>query len=241
MASEHPSPASRAQTVEQLIRDRLTTALGGLRGSLEASLPTIVFVTVWLIGHDVRWAAGAAIVTAAAFGVVRLMRRETLQYVGASLFATLLAGFFAVRSGRAEDAFLPGILMSTGGLLLTALSVVIRWPMVGFVAAVAEPDFAQDPLGWRRDRPFVTVCQRLTLVLVAMYAVRVGIMAPLYLAGNVPALGVAKVVLGWPLYVAAIAVMIALLVRGQTPPQPKEGATDDPAAGDPAPDDLASD
>jgi hypothetical protein len=50
-----------------------------------------------------------------------------------------------------------------------------------------------------------------------MYAVRVAVMGPLYFAGNVAALGVAKLVLGWPLWVAALAIMGAMLVRGNTP------------------------
>ena len=61
------------------------------------------------------------------------------------------------------------------------------------------------------------LCQRLTWVLVGLYVVRVAIMLPLYWAGRVGALSVAKVALGWPLYVAAIAIMGLILVRGRTP------------------------
>ena len=46
----------------------------------------------------------------------------------------------------------------------------------------------------------VRVCSRLTWVLVAVYAVRLGLMVPLYLAGNVAGLGVAKIVLGLALW-----------------------------------------
>jgi hypothetical protein len=40
---------------------------------------------------------------------------------------------------------------------------------------------------------------------------------PLYLAGEVGWLGVSKIVLGWPLQVAALGVMVYLLARGRTP------------------------
>jgi hypothetical protein len=43
---------------------------------------------------------------------------------------------------------------------------------------------------------------------------------PLYLAEQVAALGVAKVVLGWPAYLLAITAMGAILVRGHTPIDP---------------------
>ena len=39
-----------------------------------------------------------------------------------------IAAFFALRSGNAEDAFLPGILTSLAYGVAAALSVVLRWP-----------------------------------------------------------------------------------------------------------------
>ncbi|GMA19503.1 DUF3159 domain-containing protein [Arsenicicoccus piscis] len=63
----------------------------------------------------------------------------------------------------------------------------------------------------------VRVCNRLTLVLVGLFAVRLLVAVPLYLAGQVAALGIAKIVLGWPLYLAAVGLMGAILVRGRTP------------------------
>ena len=66
------------------------------------------------------------------------------------------------------------------------------------------------------------MCSRLTLVLVAVYVIRVGIMGPLYLAGNVAGLTIAKVALGWPLWVGAVAVMGAMLMKGHTPIDPDD-------------------
>jgi hypothetical protein len=54
-------------------------------------------------------------------------------------------------------------------------------------------------------------------VLVALFTVRVAIMLPLYLAGEVAWLGVAKVALGWPAYLLAVVVMGVLLAAGHTP------------------------
>ncbi len=148
---------------------------------------------------------------------MRIAQRQSLKYVLNSVFATGIAAFFALRSGKAEDAFLPGILGSIGWGLAALLSVLLRWPFVGFLVGAGDPRAAEDPFGWRRDPGLVRVCQRLTLVLVALYAVRVAIMLPLYLAGNVTLLGVAKVVLGWPAWVAAVGVMGWMLMRGRTP------------------------
>ena len=61
---------------------------------------------------------------------------------------------------------------------------------------------------------------RLAWVLIALNVVRLSIMVPLYLAEQVAALGVAKVVLGWPAYLLAITAMGAILLRGRTPIDP---------------------
>jgi Protein of unknown function (DUF3159) len=212
------SPAEgTAHTVESLIRERLSSALGGARGSFETALPTVAFVGAWVWRHDVRSAVIASAVVVAILLVVRLAMRQTPRYVLSAVFATAVAAFFALRSGRAEAAFLPGILTSAAWGAGSLLSVVVRWPLVGFIVAAGDPGMVQDPTAWRRDSGLVRVCQRLTMVLVALYAVRVVVMFPLYLAGQVELLGVTKIVLGWPAYLCALAVMGMLLVRGNTP------------------------
>jgi hypothetical protein len=208
-----------APTVEAVIRHRLSTALGGWRGSVETALPTIAFVVVWTWRHDVRTPLLAAAGVVVVLALLCLVQRQSLRFVGSAAVATAIAAFFALRSGRAQDAFLPGILTSAAWGVGALLSVLARWPLVGFMVGAGDPRLAEDPFGWRRDAGLVRVCQRLTLVLVALYAVRVALMLPMYLAGEVAMLGVAKVVLGWPLWLAAVAVMGAMLVRGQTPQQ----------------------
>lgn len=218
MSTDHDAAAD-AHTVEEVIRHRLSTALGGLRGSLETTLPMVAFVVVWMWWDDPRVALVSAAVLTVAFGVVRVVQRQTVQYVISSVVATAIAAFFALRSGNAEDAFLPGILASIGWGLAALASVVLRWPMIGFMVGAADPAAREDPFRWRRDPGIVRVCQRLTLVLVALYVVRVVVMLPLYLAGNVALLSVAKVALGWPAWAAALALMGWMLLRGSTPQQ----------------------
>ena len=77
-----------------------------------------------------------------------------------------------------QDAFLPGILASAGCGAAALVSVIARWPVVGFLVAAGDPRVADDPLGWRRDRGLVRVCQRLTMVLVGLYVLRVAVMLP---------------------------------------------------------------
>nr|WP_218913202.1 DUF3159 domain-containing protein [Janibacter alkaliphilus] len=210
-------------TVEELIRRRLSDALGGVRGSLETTLPMLAFVIVWASTADARLSLGAAAGLTVLLLLARLAQRQTPQFVLTSVVATGLAAFFALRSGNAEDAFLPGILTSIAWGIGALLSVLLRWPVVGFMIGAADPAIAEgDPFRWRRNPAAVRVCSRLTLVLVGLYAIRVAIMGPLYLAGNIAALTVAKVVLGWPLWAGAVVVMGLLLVRGRTPIDPDD-------------------
>lgn len=211
-------------TVEALIRHRLGEALGGLRGSLEAALPMLLFVIVWSATRDRTLSLGAAAGLTVVFAVARLVQRQTLQFVLGSVLATGLAAIFALRSGDAEDAFLPGILTSCAYLVGSLLSVVLRWPAVGIMVGLADQQAvaAGDPFRWRRNAAAVKVCSRLTLVLVAVYAIRVAIMGPLYLTDNVAGLTISKVVLGWPLWAGAVAVMGAMLLKGHTPIDPDD-------------------
>ena len=212
-----------AETVEALIRHRLGAALGGWRGSVETALPTIVFVALWSWRRDVGVAAGAALAVALVLALVRIAQRSSLSHVAGAVFATAIAAFFAVRSGRAEAAFLPGILTNAGFLAATLVSIATRWPAVGFLVGAGDPRAQEDPFAWRRDGGMVRVCSRLTWVLVGTYAVRLAVMVPLYLAAEVAWLGAAKIALGWPLWVGSIALMGWLLLAGHTPLEPGEG------------------
>jgi hypothetical protein len=212
-----------AETVEALIRHRLGAALGGWRGSVETALPTVVFVALWSWRRDVGVAAGAALAVALVLALVRIAQRSSLSHVAGAVFATAIAAFFAVRSGRAEAAFLPGILTNAGFLAATLVSIATRWPAVGFLVGAGDPRAQEDPFAWRRDRGMVRVCSRLTWVLVGTYAVRLAVMVPLYLAAEVAWLGAAKIALGWPLWVGSIALMGWLLLAGHTPLEPGEG------------------
>jgi hypothetical protein len=216
-----------AQTVEELIRHRLSAALGGWRGSVETALPTVAFVVVWSWRQDLRQAGWTAVAVAVVLAVIRLVQRSSLQHVLGAVFATGIAAFFAMRSGKAEDAFLPGMLLSGAYLVGTLVSILVRWPVVGFLVGAGDPRAAEDPFAWRRDAGMVRVCSRLTWVLVALYVVRLSIQVPLYLAGQVAALGAAKIVLGWPLWIGGVAAMGWLLMRGNTPQELEHAAAED--------------
>ncbi len=224
--TEPPVPGGTARvedTVEAVIRHRLSEVLGGWYGSLETALPTVAFVVMWLVRGELQPALVAAGAVILVLLGVRMYIGGSTRYVLSSIIATGLAAFFALRSGRAEDAFLPGILTSAGYGAAALVSILARWPIVGFLVAAGDPSYVQQPTAWRRDSAMVRVCSRLTWVLVALFAVRVAVMLPLYLAEQVAWLGVAKIALGWPLYLLAVLVMGLLLATGRTPQTARDG------------------
>jgi hypothetical protein len=201
------------ETVEALVRAQLSKALGGGRGILEAAVPTVVFTLAWLLSANLRLSLALAGSAAVLLVGIRLLRRQTVQFVLNSLVGIAIAAVFALRSGRAEDAFLPGILYNGAYAVLLIGSVLLRWPVVGFMVGAVTGD----PTGWRKDAAVVRLTTRLTLLLALPCVLRVLVQYPLYATGEVGWLGAAKIGLGWPLQVAALTAMVWLLARGRTP------------------------
>ncbi|TNC29341.1 DUF3159 domain-containing protein [Mumia zhuanghuii] len=213
------APASPV-TVEQVVRAQLAKALGGVRGMLEAAVPTIGFTLTWIIARDLQLALWIGGGVAVALLVVRLVQRSTTQFVLNSLFGIAIAAVFALRSGEARDAFLPGMIYNGGYAVVLVFTVLIGWPIVGFIVG----SVTGDPTGWHRDKALVRLCSRLTLILALPCVLRVVVQYPLWAADQVALLGTAKVVMGWPLQVATLAGMVYLLGRNHTPVSDPEAA-----------------
>ena len=228
---EHPA----GTTVEAVVRGQLAHALGGRRGMLEAAVPTLLFTVTFLTRRDLETALVVSVAAALVLLLVRLVQRSSVQFVVNSLFGIGIGAFFAWRSAQgggdendqALAYFLPGILYNFGYAVVITLSILVRWPVVGFMVG----SVAGDPTAWRQDPQVVRLCSTLSWLLVAPCVIRVVVQLPLYLAGSseavapgaaVAALGLSKIVMGWPLQLAALALMVWLLARDRTPVVPVE-------------------
>ncbi|WP_210652095.1 DUF3159 domain-containing protein [Nocardioides sp. SYSU D00065] len=220
-------------TVEAVVRQQLSKALGGRRGMAEAAVPTILFTLTWLTMRELELALGVSIGAALVLLAIRLVQRSTVQFVVNALIGIGIGWFFVQRSaasgGSEQDQalayFLPGILYNGGYAVVLAFTCLIGWPLVGFMVG----SITGDPTAWHADRQVVRLCSRLTWLLVLPCLVRVAVQAPIWLAGHsgsmdpdaaVAALGVLKIVLGWPLQLAALGTMVWLLSRNRTPVSP---------------------
>ncbi|WP_053175390.1 DUF3159 domain-containing protein, partial [Nonomuraea sp. SBT364] len=210
-------------TVEAAVRSQLAKAFGGVRGIVEAAVPTIAFTLTWITTEELRLSLIISIALSVVLLIVRLVQRSTPQFVINSLIGIAIGAFFASRTGDAKDYFLPGILWNGAYSIGMLVSIVARWPVVGFLIG----SVTNDPVGWHKDPGIVRLCTRLTWLLMLPCVVRVAVQLPVYLHGGdaaVAALGVAKIVMGWPLQVAALAAMVWVLGRGRTPITPPPAA-----------------
>lgn len=187
----------------------LAELLGGRRGALDASIPPAVFVVAWLVsGRSIGWAAVAAIAAGVVVGVWRLARGRRVTASVASVAAVSLAAFIALRTGRAEDFFLIQLLSNVASALAWALSILIRWPLLGVVVGVLLGQKTR----WRRDPDLVRAYGIASWVWVlGQYTLRVAVFGVLWWSGWVVALGVARVALSWPLVAATVAVSAVVL------------------------------
>ncbi len=234
--TEEPGPTQVASvdTVESVVRGQLSQALGGRRGMIEAAVPTLVFTVLWLTTSSLKTALAISVAAAVLLLVVRLVQRSTIQFVVNALVGIGIGWLFVARSaaggGSEQDQalayFLPGILYNSGYTVVLAMTCLIGWPLVGFMVG----SVTGDPTAWHSDKQTVKLCTRLTWLLVAPCLFRVIVQAPVWLAGDsgslnpdtaVAILGVTKIVMGWPLQLAALASMVWLLSRNHTPIAPK--------------------
>jgi hypothetical protein len=222
-------PHVDTDTVEAAVRRQLSTVLGGRRGMVEAALPTICFTVTYVATRELRLALTLSVGLALVMLVIRLVQRSSVQFVLNALMGISIGILFVWLGGRgggdesqqALAYFLPGILYNAGYSVVILFSILVRFPVVGaMVGAMAD-----DPLAWRRDPQVLKLCTRLTWPLLVPCVLRVVVQAPLYLSGRaadnadryVALLGLSKVVMGWPLQLAALGVMVWLLTRDRTP------------------------
>ncbi|QWW20435.1 DUF3159 domain-containing protein [Schaalia sp. 19OD2882] len=199
-----------------------SAVIGGPREVAESVLPAVVFLGVFVPTRNLLWALVAACVLAIVFTVVRLVLRESLLQAISGLMGVALSVALAAWTGRGEDYFLWGLV--SAGLFATVLglSALVRRPLVG---VVLEMVWGLAPSWWRdpQCRELRRRAHLVTWAWCAMFALRLAVQYPLWSAGMVAELGVAKMVLGLPLF-AVLAWLTWLLLHRFAPSRTGQGA-----------------
>lgn len=246
MSEPHPHDPRRdsvaAATQAPTAGAAFAEALGGPLGIVESALPAAAFVIAYTVGGlEPTQAAMVAVGIGVVMAIARLARRQTVQFALSGLAGIAIAAFVVSRTGKAEDFFLPGLLLSGAYIIGLAGSIALRWPIAGVMLGL----ITQTGTAWRRDPDRVRIYSHVTWIWVGVFALRLAVQLPMYFAGAVVALGVAKVAMGLPLF--AVGMWLSWLVLRQegalaaaqaelATEEARESAEDDAPERDPAAD-----
>jgi hypothetical protein len=185
-------------------------ALGGPLGIAESTVPAAAFIVVYTAtGQETT----PALIVAVALGVVaalgRIVRGQSPQFALAGLGGLALSAYVVAKSGNAANFFLPGLLLNAAYAVAYVIGNLVRWPLLGVILGAA----GGGSMTWRQDPAKVRAFTRASWVWAALFALRLAVQLPLYLADAVVALGICRVAMGIPLFVLGIWISW-LLLRG---------------------------
>ncbi|MDO5075665.1 DUF3159 domain-containing protein [Corynebacterium sp.] len=168
--------------------------MGGLGGLVSSTLPILVLVPVNNF-YGLVPALCAAVGVAVAVLIWRLVRKENLQPAFSGFFGVAIGAAIAWGTGSAKGYFLYGIWMYLLYGIVFAVSVVVKWPMVG----VIWRGINGENMAWRKvpraRRAYAIATIGWTLVFAARFVVQNW----LYQSDATTALAVTRIAMGWPL------------------------------------------
>lgn len=186
----------------------LAEATGGWIGIAEATIPFFAFTIVWSAsGRNVAAGAAVAVGISATLAILRLLRRETLQFALSGLIGVAFGAFVAARTGDPENFFLPGILINAASFIAYLASIAIRRPLLGLFASALTGEGRR----WYEDEERRRAYSRASWIWVGLFGFRLSIQLPLFLSGAVGPLALARVLTGLPLFALALWLSYLLL------------------------------
>ena len=191
-------------------RKSLLVSMGGVQGIVESIVPGLLFVVIFAISQMVYLSIGISAAVSVGFILLRIFRRKPLSQAIGGLIGIGIASFLAFRDGGSgRDYFLTGFATNLIYLVPLAISVIVRWPLIGVLAGF----LLSEKTAWRKDKYQMRVFTAATLLWVGIFSARLLVQWPLYLADNLGALATARLVMGLPLYAAGLWVTW-LMLRG---------------------------
>jgi len=198
---------SRTENGPAISKQSLMDAIGGPLGIAESIIPAFAFSVSFAISKSAVVSVSVASGLALLFIAIRLVRRQPVTQAIAGALAIALAAFLALRDGgSAEDYFVPGFITNASYGAVLLISVLVRYPIMGFVAQLL---FGLE--AWRKNRVVYRRAQLVTLVWVGFFSLRLAVQLPLFFSGQVELLAASKVVLGAPAYAGLLVLTWVLL------------------------------
>ncbi|MEE4422472.1 DUF3159 domain-containing protein [Streptomyces bugieae] len=177
-----------------------------LRDTVIDVAPVFGFTMGFAVTHRVVVALALAIGAGLGVCVYRLVRREAVRRALAALGLICVGGGLAARSGQATDFFLPCLVVHCAMAVVTPVLLLLGWPPMGLVVGLITGERTK----WRRCAVRRRAFVKGNLVVLVGHLAMLAVQLPLFLSGQVVALGSVDVfgppvlalgvLLGWRVY-----------------------------------------
>lgn len=220
--SGKPSGMAAAAASEFSVKD----AMGGPRGLAEGVLPSFLFTVMFTVTRDLTLALMCALAVAGLAVLARLVSRTTIMPGIVGMLGVAFCAWYSRNTGDARDFFLPGLWINLGYgtvFLLSTFSLPwLRnlgpgkgpWPMLGIFLGPVTGEM----MTWRTNPARARAFRLATYVWAGMFAARLAVQFPLYVADNVAMLGTARLIMSTPLFLVCGWVTYVLLQRAPIAP-----------------------
>ena len=180
-------------TVDQDIREEIKGLFVGDRTLGDSFAPPLLFVAanaLWSLGA----AATIAIAAGAAVSLWRIRKGQQVIYALAGIVAVGFAAFLALRTGRAESYFLPGIISALGYAAGTLASILAKRPLSGWTSWA----YRRWPLEWYWRDDVRPAYSHVSWYWFWYFLIRGGVSAWLFFIEQPEVLAVWKSLTSWP-------------------------------------------
>lgn len=165
-------------------------------------LPPFAFVIAYAAsGSDLGWASAAALVAAFGLALWRIAKGEKPVRVVGALLVVMLGALVASATGSAVAYFWPLVLANLVSALAFALSILIRWPLLGVIVG----PIVGTGMRWRRDPDLLRAYSRASWLWVLLNVIRGSVQVPLIQGEDLWALAAVR-----PLFYLLVIVTVLL-------------------------------
>jgi len=180
-------------TASDDIREEITSLFVGDRTLGDSFAPPLLFVATNAVG-SLGVAAAIAIAAGVLVALWRIRKGQQVVYAVAGIGAVGFAAFLALRSGRAESYFLPGIVAALGWAGAALVSILVKRPLAGWSSWA----FRRWPRSWYWRDDVRPAYSRVSWIWFWYFAIRGLVSAWLFVVEQPEILAVWKTITSWP-------------------------------------------
>lgn len=182
-----------ATSVNDDIRDEIKSLFIGDRTLGDSLAPPLLFVAVNAVG-SLGPAAAIAIAAGVVVAVWRIRKGQQIVYAVFGIVAVAFAAFLALRSGRAETYFLPGIVSAVAYAGGTLISILVKRPLSAWTSWA----YRRWPLDWYWRDDVRPAYSHVSWYWFWYFLIRGGVSAWLFAVEQPELLAVWKTLTSWP-------------------------------------------